>query len=112
MTRLGFDSDLEPCVAQMIEATNAEDSGRFLVAFADDAVVDDFGRRFVGRGAIDGWNARENIGTHNRITVRSARRRGNETILSISVTGSGYNGDGTFTIQTEDGVITSMLISG
>lgn len=53
-------------VREMIDATNAEDRDRLLRAFAPDAVLIDFGRRFVGHEEIGGWSDRENIGTHNR----------------------------------------------
>lgn len=68
--------DLDPSVSCMIEATNAEDTQAFLATFAEDAVVDDFGRWFVGRGEISAWSERENIGTHNRIEVTGVSPEG------------------------------------
>lgn len=53
----------------MSEATNAEDTGAFIAAFAEDAVVDYFGHWCVGRDEIAAWSDNENIGTHNRIEV-------------------------------------------
>lgn len=96
----------------MLDATNAEDSDAFLASFADDAVVDDWGRQFAGREQIAGWNDRENIGTHNRIAVTGSRVLDDAEELDVQVTGDGYNGGGTFTIQTRDGVITRMVIRG
>lgn len=75
--------ELPPAVRQMIDATNAEDSTAFLSTFAEDAVVDDWGRRFTGRAEIAAWNARENIGTHNRIEVTGVSPAGDNVMLTI-----------------------------
>lgn len=104
--------ELEPAVRRMIDATNAEGTDTFLDQFADNAVVDDWGRRFAGRTQIAAWNARENIGTHNRITVTGVRSNPDGVELTIQVTGDGYNGGGTFIIETKAGVIERMVIRG
>ena len=115
-TREGtWGGDLDPAARRMIEATNAEDNEAFLAAFAEDAVVDDFGRRFEGKAEIAAWNDRENIGTHNRIEVTGARPDGPDgdgVLLTIRVSGDGYNGDGTFAIQSRDDTIHRMVIRG
>ena len=52
-TREGtWGADLDLAARHMIEATNVEDNEAFLAAFAEDAVVDDFGRRFEGRISV------------------------------------------------------------
>lgn len=104
--------ELHPAVRQMIDATNAEDSEAFLSAFAQDAVVDDWGRRFTGRAEIAAWNARENIGTHNRIEVTGVSPAGDDVVLTIQVSGDGYNGGGTFAIRTQGDTIDCMTILG
>lgn len=112
-TREGtWGADFDPAARRMIEATNAEDRQAFLAAFAENAVVDDFGRRFEGKAEIAAWNDRENIGTHNRIEVTGARPDGDGVLLSIRVSGDGYNGDGTFAIHSRDGTIQSMVVRG
>lgn len=104
--------ELDPTVRRMIEATNAEDTRAFLDTFAEDAVVDDFGRRFTGKTQIAAWSDRENIGTHNRIEVTGVSQDGDDIILSIQVSGNGYNGGGTFAIHSRDGMIRRMTIRG
>lgn len=96
----------------MIDATNAEDTQAFLAAFAEDAVVDDFGRKFIGPAQIKAWSDRENIGTHNQIEVTSISRNGESVVLHVLVSGAGYNGGGTFTITTSHGTIRSLIIRG
>jgi hypothetical protein len=60
-------TDLEPPIRQMIDATNDGDVASFLDAFADDAVLDDWGRTFTGRTESAGWDERENIGANSHI---------------------------------------------
>jgi hypothetical protein len=57
-----------------IDATNRGDVEQFLDAFADDAIVDDWGRTFTGRAEIAGWNERENIGANSHIELTSVQR--------------------------------------
>lgn len=102
--------DVDPAVQRMIEATNREDTQAFLGAFADAAVVDDFGRVFTGKAQIKGWSDRENIGTHNRIEVTSVSGDGDRVVLKVKVSGDGYNGDGTFAIHSRGGTIWHLHI--
>jgi ketosteroid isomerase-like protein len=97
-------------VATMVAATNAGDSERFLSAFAADAVVDDWGRRFEGRDRIAEWNAHENIGVDARFSVKEAEIEDGHVVLRLDVSGRGYNGPGTFTVEVASGLITSLTI--
>jgi hypothetical protein len=65
-------SDLEPPIRQLLDATNRGDSDAFLAAFADDAVLDDWGRTFTGDEEIAAWNVRENIGVNTARRVPTA----------------------------------------
>jgi hypothetical protein len=104
--------ELEPPIRQMIDATNRGDSEGFLAAFADDAVLDDWGRTFTGHDEIAGWNARENIGVESHIEVTGVERSGNEIRVGVSVTGDGYNGGGAFTFVVAGDRIARMVITG
>jgi hypothetical protein len=105
-------SDLEPPIRAMIEATNTEDSEAFLAAFAEDAELVDWSRRFAGRAEIARWNAQENIGTNSRIAVTGVQRSGGRTDVAVTVTGNGYNGTGTFAFELRGGRIQRLVISG
>lgn len=102
---------LEPPIQAMIDATNRGDSQALLSAFADDAVLVDWGRTFAGKSEIARWNADENIGTRNRIRVTSVRRSGNEVQVAVQVTGEGYNGAGTLAFQLGAQGIARLVIS-
>ena len=103
-----------PAAAQrFIDSTNAENRAGMLSAFAPNGVVDDFGRIFTGHAEIGGWSDRENIGTHNRITVQQVTASGDTTLADITVTGDGYNGGGTFAFTfTPDELIGNLTIRG
>jgi hypothetical protein len=73
----------------MLEATNAEDPAAFLDAFTDDGVVDDWGRRFVGRARIAEWDGGENIGVHSRIEATSVRRSDDIVEFGVRVSEDG-----------------------
>jgi hypothetical protein len=104
--------DLDPPIRAMFDATNAGDSDAFLAAFADDAVLVDWGRTFTGREQIASWNANENIGVQSHIDVTGVERDGDRVITGVQVTGNGYNGGGSFAFETAGGRITRMEIRG
>jgi hypothetical protein len=104
--------ELEPPIRAMFDATNRGDSASFLDAFADDAVVDDWGRTFTGRAEIAGWDERENIGAHSHIDVTSVQRDGDRIRVGVSVSGDGYNGGGAMTFQLDGDKIARMVITG
>lgn len=103
---------LPPAAQQFIGATNAEDRTALLAAFAETGTVDDFGRTFTGPQAIGAWSDRENIGTHSRITVDRVSPTDDGVTAGIAVTGSGYNGTGSFEFQLADGLIQRLTIRG
>lgn len=90
---------LEPPIQAMLDATNRGDSEALLAAFEHDAVLVDWGRTFTGKKAIARWNDDENMGTHNRIEVTGVERSADGVALRVSVTGTGYRGQGTLTFQ-------------
>jgi ketosteroid isomerase-like protein len=104
--------DLEPAIRQMLDATNNGDNEAFLDAFAEDAVIDDWGRTFTGRAEIAGWNDRENIGVHSHIEATDVQRDGDEIRVGVQVTGDGYNGGGAMTFVLSGDRIGRMVITG
>jgi|SRR6187200_612975 ketosteroid isomerase-like protein len=103
---------LEPAIRRMIDATNSGDDAAFLDAFADDAVLDDWGRTFTGRDEIAGWNERENIGVNSHIEVTEVQREGDAVRVGVAVTGDGYNGGGAMTFELTGDRIARMVITG
>lgn len=102
---------LDPAVQAMIDATNRGDSAAFLNAFAENAVLEDWGRTFTGKAEIAQWNLDENIGTQNHLRVTGVERNGMQLRVTVSVTGKGYNGDGTFVFDIGPKGIMRLVIS-
>ena len=102
---------LPAAITDVIDGTNDRDRPRFLGAFAENAIIDDWGRSFAGRAAIAGWNDAENMGTANQITVTGYRQAGDLHVVTIDVTGRGYNGPGTMTFTLDDGLVTRIAIT-
>ncbi len=65
--------DLPAAVRTLVEATNAGDTARFLTAFTEDAVLDDWGRRFRGRAELASWDRTDNIGKRSHFDVSGLR---------------------------------------
>jgi hypothetical protein len=97
---------------RLVDATNAGDNDAFLACFAVDAVIDDWGRQFVGRDAIAGWNERENIGTQSHLELLDEVAGEADHTTNVRVTGGGYNGGGTFAVDESDGLLTRLVIRG
>ena len=97
----------------MFDATNAGDSAAFVAAFADDAVLIDWGREFHGPTEIARWNDNENIGVQSQIAVTGFEHSASGSIVvGVQVSGNGYNGGGSFEFDVAGGKITHMQIRG
>jgi hypothetical protein len=93
-------SDLPPPVAEAFAATNDRDLARFVAAFADDGVIDDWGREFRGHEEIAEWSRRESIGVEQTFSITEVRTRdGREVVVLADVGGGGFNGPSTFTFR-------------
>ncbi len=112
MTKDDVLSALDAPIRAAFEATNRGDSEAFVAAFAEDAVLNDWGRTFTGRGEIARWNANENIGVQSHFEALAAMIEGDTTTVKIRVSGNGYNGGGAFVIASNGEHITRWEISG
>lgn len=74
-------------------------------SLADDALLDDWGRQFTGLDGIDQWNTTENIGaqTHFEFVGVEPGRDPDSLIVTLAITGSGYNGVGRCPSGSETG---------
>ena len=97
-------------VTRLLNAANANDTERFLAAFAEGGVVDDWGREFVGTNAIRGWSDREFIGKNVSLEVRSIERDGEATVVTAEVGGDGFNGPSRFSFLIDGDRLSRMTI--
>jgi ketosteroid isomerase-like protein len=97
-------------VANLLDAANANDTEAFLAMFVDGAVVDDWGREFVGTDAIRGWSDREFIGKHVSLKIDAIRRQRDLTMVTAQVGGDGFNGPSHFSFQIDGDLVSRMTI--
>ncbi len=103
-------SDVPPAVQRMIDATNAGDSAAFVAAFAADAVLVDWGKAFEGSAGIAAWNESDNIGRKVHVEIVDTVVEGDVWIVTLEVTGGGFNGESGFRFELADDLITRMEI--
>ncbi len=104
--------DLPAAVRTFFDATNAGDSARFVAAFAEHGSLDDWGQVRRGREAIAGWDRTDNIGVHAHLVVTGVGPgdHDGQYVVSVTVTGDGFNGPSTFTFDVADDLISSLVI--
>jgi hypothetical protein len=94
----------------MIEATNAGDHGAFVAAFTEDAYLEDWGRQFRGHEGVGSWDRTDNIGKNSHFEARDTRQEGETYVVTLDVTGDGFNGTSDITFEVEGDRIRSMVI--
>ena len=107
------ETSMPPAIRAFVDATNRGDSEAFVAAFTDDAYLNDWGREFHGREGVASWNETDNIGKQSQFDVHGIveGRKPDQYLLTLTVSGNGYNGPGTFTFDLRDGLIARFLIA-
>lgn len=103
-------SDVPSAVQRMIDATNAGDHDGFVAAFAPDAVLVDWGTAFEGAEGIAAWDESDNIGRGSHFEIADVDQEGDVWIVTLDVTGGGFNGTSGFRFELADDLITRMEI--
>jgi ketosteroid isomerase-like protein len=106
------DIELPTAIRTFIDATNKGDAAAFVAAFTPDAHLNDWGREFHGRDGVSRWNDTDNIGVQSHFDLHSAERTSQDTyVVTLTVSGNGYNGTGPMTFVLRDGLIANLRIS-
>lgn len=103
-------SQVPPAVQRMIDATNAGDHEAFVAAFAPDAVLIDWGKAFEGHAGIASWDVSDNIGRRAHFEIVESVAEDAVWIVTLAVTGGGFNGESGFRFELADDLITRMEI--
>ncbi|MDR6611704.1 nuclear transport factor 2 family protein [Leifsonia sp. 1010] len=100
-------------IQRFIDTTNQGDSAGFVDTFTDDAYLNDWGREFHGRAGVRSWDGTDNIGVNSHFDLVDARESSQPGtwIVTLTVTGDGFNGTGPMEFQLRDGRIASLRIS-
>lgn len=104
-------SEVPSAVQRMIDATNAGDHDAFVAAFTDDAVLVDWGKVFEGRDGIAAWDESDNIGRRSRFRVAGVERDGDAWVVTLDVSGGGFNGTSEVRFDLVDDLIARMEIT-
>ncbi|MBO9524161.1 MAG: nuclear transport factor 2 family protein [Nocardioidaceae bacterium] len=104
-------TDVPEPVAGLLDAVNRHDEEAFLDAFTSDGFVDDWGRTFTGREAIDGWSGKELIGARGHLAVQSVETNAAGEVVVVGDWRSEYaNGLSRFTFVVDGDQVASMTI--
>ncbi|MEO8529529.1 MAG: nuclear transport factor 2 family protein [Pseudolysinimonas sp.] len=103
-------------IQRMIDATNAGDHDAFLATFTADAVLVDWGKEFSGTDSsgtdsIAAWDESDNIGRKAHFRVADVEKDGDAWLVTLDVTGAGFNGTGNFRFMLTDDLIARMEIT-
>ncbi|MGH1549921.1 nuclear transport factor 2 family protein [Leifsonia poae] len=105
--------ELPEAIRIFIDATNRGDTDAFVNAFTDDATLMDWGREFTGHHGVRKWDSTDNIGvrSHFELVDWSAGPDPDTYMVTLKVTGDGYNGTGPMRFELRDGRIADLRIS-
>ena len=99
-------------IQRFIDTTNEGDSAAFVDTFTDDAYLNDWGREFHGHAGVRSWDSTDNIGVKSHFELVDAHEGSPGTwIVTLTVTGDGFNGTGPMEFQLRDSRIASLRIS-
>jgi hypothetical protein len=104
-------TDTPAAVQRMIEATNAGDREAFVAAFTENAYLEDWGRSFHGHEGVASWDETDNIGKDAHFEARGTRQDGTTYVVTLVVTGGGFNGTSDIRFEVDGDRIRSMVIS-
>lgn len=105
---------LPQAIREFVDATNDGDTERFVGVFTEDANLDDWGRKFHGHDGIRSWNETDNIGKQSHFEVVGVETGAQpETyVVSLTVSGNGFNGTGPMIFTLRDDLIADVKITG
>ncbi|MET9326852.1 nuclear transport factor 2 family protein [Tsukamurella sp. NPDC003166] len=104
------DIDIPSPVAEFIDVVNAGDETAFLDAFTADGFIDDWGRVFGDRSAMQGWSANEFIGAKGVLTPQRVTVDGDTVTVIGDWSSTHANGLSSFAFVVAGDKLASMTI--
>jgi ketosteroid isomerase-like protein len=106
------ENDLPAAIRNFIDATNRGDSDAFVAAFTEDAYLNDWGREYHGHDGVRAWNETDNIGVRSHFELVSATAGATPAsyVVTLTVSGDGFNGTGPMNFELRDERIARLRI--
>ncbi|HEY0249088.1 MAG TPA: nuclear transport factor 2 family protein [Gryllotalpicola sp.] len=98
-------------IQHFIDTTNAGDTEAFVDGFTADAYLEDWGRGFHGHDGVRSWDRTDNIGRQSHFELLGAREDGEVWVVTLRVSGNGYNGTGDMRFTVDGDRIARLIIS-
>jgi hypothetical protein len=81
-------------IQAFIDASNRGDAAAVIACFTPTAVLDDWGRSFVGHAGIADWDRADNTGVQSQLAAINVETVDTTVIVTVNVRGNGFNGRG------------------
>jgi hypothetical protein len=99
-------------IDQVIDAINAKDEDSYASAFTQDALIEDFGRSFVGPAGARSWSSTDLIGADMFIERRGVTTEQDGSFhIAIHARSQGFNGDGGMHFTIVDDRVARLWVS-
>ncbi|MFB4307283.1 nuclear transport factor 2 family protein [Actinomadura sp. GTD37] len=107
------ENNVPEAIREFVEATNDGDTERFAAAFTDDAYLNDWGREFHGRSGVRSWDRTDNIGKQSHFEILGVEPGDapDSWVVTMKVTGNGFNGTSPLAFVLRYGLIADLRIS-
>lgn len=87
-------TNLPQPITDFFDASNRGDAAGVVAAFTPTAVLDDWGRHFEGHDGVASWDRTDNTGVQAHIEPVNAKAQGDVLVVTVKVSGNGFNGTG------------------
>lgn len=81
-------------ILQFFESSNRGDPAGVVACFTPNATLDDWGRHFEGHEGVASWDRTDNTGVQAHIEPVSVKVAGETFVVTVKVSGNGFNGTG------------------
>lgn len=104
-------TDLPPAIQAFVDRTNAGDAEGVAACFTENAELTDWGRRFRGREGVAAWDGTDNTGVQSRMQVLDWHPSDRGYLVTIRVSGNGFNGVGKLDFAVTEGKLRELVIA-
>ncbi|WP_208458394.1 nuclear transport factor 2 family protein [Burkholderia vietnamiensis] len=94
-------TDIPQPIVKFIDSSNRGDAAGVVASFTPNAILDDWGRHFEGHAGVASWDRTDNTGVQSHIEPKRVKTRGDIVVVTVKVSGNGFNGTGRMRFQLE-----------